>query len=253
MEPGTGRKRPWEDDDTIELQVKRRGSTVAAPPASPFRPTSPLPHEAGHYSRGNRILDQRRLPPLYTWDRNASAESTTARSVPVSAPAQAPSLLDIPRPRSQSLSNVSQQAHWQEYEQHAGMRYPSSPRMSNRIERKRDSRGTLARIAAFLPYLVSRAEPITDRPVDYNRTRELNASSLSSGAEVQRLPLGAWPVSHATRASNCCSPHCQGRECLKTRDLMHKLAAEVTLLKHKVGVVTQTKHHSSGQVSCPSQ
>lgn len=119
MESWKGRKRPWEDDSPIDLQFKRRGSTNAAPTVSAFRQPSPLPQRAGYYSRDNRILNQ--LPPLYTSSWNTSVAPTLSHSVQVSGHAQRPALLDIPRPRSQSLFNVFQHPHWQDHERYTGM------------------------------------------------------------------------------------------------------------------------------------
>jgi hypothetical protein len=123
MEPRTGRKRPWEDDSPIDMQVKRRGSNFGAPGASPSWPSSPLPHEAGHYSRDNRILNLRRLPPPRTSPRNTLAETTTFHPVQVSTSADRPLRLENPRPRSQSLFDVFRQPGGQDHEHYAGMSY----------------------------------------------------------------------------------------------------------------------------------
>jgi hypothetical protein len=116
-----GRKRLWEDDSPIDLQFKRRASTFVTPKASSFRLPSPLPQRAGYYSRDARGLNQRRLPPLYTSSCNPSAAPTTFHLAPLTAQVQPPSLLDSPRPRSQSLFDIFQHPYWQDQERNTGM------------------------------------------------------------------------------------------------------------------------------------
>lgn len=118
MDSWTARKRPWEDDSPIDLQLKRRGSSSTV---SAARRPSPLPPRAGYYSRDNQFLSQRRLPPLSTQSCSTSAESSTTRPLHHGPPAQDAALADITRPRSQSLFNVFQHPQWPESQGYSGM------------------------------------------------------------------------------------------------------------------------------------
>jgi hypothetical protein len=122
MESWKGRKRPWEEDSPVDLQLKRRGSTTAAPATFTSRDPSPLPPRTGYYSRDSRTLNQRRLPPLYSASCNTSAASTTTGPDHTALHAhQQSTLVANPRPRSQSLFNVFEHPHSQAHGRYAGM------------------------------------------------------------------------------------------------------------------------------------
>ncbi|KAH7079062.1 hypothetical protein BKA63DRAFT_257642 [Paraphoma chrysanthemicola] len=116
MESWKGRKRPWEEDNPIYLQFKRRDSTTTAPTANTSRQPSPLPPRAGYYSRDSRLLNQRRLPPLYQPPCTTTAvPATTGQDQAASQAHQSYTIAEHPRPRSQSLFNVFEHAHWQDH------------------------------------------------------------------------------------------------------------------------------------------
>ncbi|KAF2823422.1 hypothetical protein CC86DRAFT_67297 [Ophiobolus disseminans] len=119
METWKGRKRPWEDDSPIDSQQKRRGSMNTTLAVNGSRQTSPLPQQAGYYSRDSRTLNQRRLPPLHTSSWITSAEPALTHSGQGSAHAQPAALLDHPRPRSQSLFNVLQHPLWHDHQDYS--------------------------------------------------------------------------------------------------------------------------------------
>ncbi|KAF2476509.1 uncharacterized protein BDR25DRAFT_66886 [Lindgomyces ingoldianus] len=105
MDSWTGRKRPWEEDNPIDFQFKRRGSSTNTGERRP----PPLPQPAGHYSRDSQTPDHRTLPPLYTPSCSASAEQLASSSLRAPPLVQAAPELGKPRPRSQSLFDVFQQ------------------------------------------------------------------------------------------------------------------------------------------------
>jgi hypothetical protein len=109
MEPWTRKKRLWDDDDSMDLQLKRRGSTIAA--SSPRQP-SPLPLRAGDHAYSH-FLDQRRLPPLYAPPCSTSAEPIGASYSQFSPASHDTALPGSSRPRSQSLFNFFQHPRWQ--------------------------------------------------------------------------------------------------------------------------------------------
>jgi hypothetical protein len=262
MEPQPSRKRPWEDDDPTGLPYKRRESILATPTPSIPRQTSPLPHEAGYYSRDSQVLNQRRLPPLYTSSCDTSAELTTYQSAQDPVRARHSSLLYSPRPRSQSLFNVFRHPHWQEDEHYRGMdKIRSTSLLPRQLEARFASKLAcethclIKTNRSILPFLdvVFGADSLIDHPIDYHRTLESDTSHPALRTEVHRPQSGIGPAPHAAGASSCCLPTCQGQECLTVRTLTRKLAAELALLDSKVKTVTRTEHHSSDQVSYPSE
>jgi hypothetical protein len=103
MDPGHGRKRPWEDDSPVESHFRRRDPYTAAV----FDGLPPLPQLAGYYSRDSETLSRRTLPPLDTVTPSCNA---SAVSVSTTATQNLPSTVDSSfRPRSQSLFNISLQ------------------------------------------------------------------------------------------------------------------------------------------------
>ena len=134
MEPWKGMKRPWEEDSPIDGHIKRRGSTTAAH-ASASRQPSPLPQRAGYYSRDNRELNQRRLPPLHTSSWGASAETDLSASVQLPVDGRPPAPSDDPRARSQSLFNVLQYPYWQDSAGYTGKNiFPSHEYLARQNE-----------------------------------------------------------------------------------------------------------------------
>lgn len=261
MESWKGRKRPWEDDNPIDLPLKRRGSASAAPVASAARPSSPPPPRAGYYSRDSQMLNQRRLPPLYISSCNTSAESAAPRTEQSALQAQQATLLDTTRPRAQSLYNVFQHPDWQEYEGSTGMHILFRLHMVRRRMQKRHvfeslARATPAYLAAkcsyfFFSQLVLWTESITEYPVAYSRTVASSTISPPLGGQVHQPHLGTGTAPHAVGAAICCPSTCQGHKCSTARVLMRHIATELTLLHKNVRAVTQTEHHAPKEVSCP--
>jgi hypothetical protein len=262
MESWKGRKRPWEDDNPIDLPLKRRGSASAAPVASAGRPSSPPPPRAGYYSRDSQMLNQRRLPPLYISSCNTSAESATSRTVQFSLQTQQATLLDNPRPRAQSLYNVFQHPDWQDSEGPTGKHLVFRLHMVRRRMQKRHvfdslARATPAYLAArcsyfFFSQLVLWTETIIEHSVAYSRTEASTTITPPLGDQVHQPHLGTGPAPHAAGAAICCPSTCQGHECSTARVLMRHIATELTLLHKKVKAVTQTEHHAPKEVSCLS-
>jgi hypothetical protein len=120
MESQAGRKRPREGSSSVDLHVKRQGSTIASSAASSSRYASPLPHKLSSYPCDGRILGQRILPPLRTLFHSTSTGAPTPSTGQLSAHARHPSA-DSYRPRSQSLFNVFQHHHWRDRNIYTGM------------------------------------------------------------------------------------------------------------------------------------
>ncbi|KAL5119485.1 hypothetical protein ACEQ8H_002550 [Pleosporales sp. CAS-2024a] len=102
--------------------------------------------------------------------------------------------------------------------------------------------GRLSRVAA-----VSELKRLLNAPTDDTRAFESEASPLLAATPVHRPPSSTDLAPRAAAAPICCPSNCQGRECLNARALMHKLAAESTVLKERVKDVTQAEAHSSDQ------
>jgi hypothetical protein len=118
MDHWTGNKRPLNNEDPKDMQIKRRNSFFT--PSGAQQPSS-LPARADHYSYGQHFLDQRRLPPLYGPLYSRAAEPITASPSQLSHTLRKTALLDDSRPRSQSLFNVFQYPHWQASRLDTGM------------------------------------------------------------------------------------------------------------------------------------
>lgn len=143
MDSWTGWKRPWEEDDSSDLQPKRRDLSATA---SSARRTSPLPPQAAYNSRDNEILSQRRLPPFYTPSCGTSAECITSRSSQLASPPRDVTLLNVSGSRSQSRFNVFEHSRWQTQQQdHTGMKILSYHLYKQRVKRKQELDVLLAR------------------------------------------------------------------------------------------------------------
>ena len=101
MESEKGRKRPWESDISNDIQSKRRVS-----PGIATYERSPLPQHSGHHLRDSEILDHRKLPPLRIPSRSTATGLLAVDSL---EPSLGVHLNSKYRPRSQSLSDASQQ------------------------------------------------------------------------------------------------------------------------------------------------
>ncbi|KAH7563435.1 hypothetical protein BM1_00482 [Bipolaris maydis] len=77
MDSRAGDKRPWENEESISVQTKRRSSILAA---SLPQQVSPLPPQAGFFARDSPALDRRVLPPLLASSHSISACPVTIAS-----------------------------------------------------------------------------------------------------------------------------------------------------------------------------
>jgi hypothetical protein len=109
MESRTNKKRPWEDENAIDVQPKRAGPNVTA-----FinQHPSPLPPRAGHYTHGDYVSDQKRLPLRPTSSESMLAELVISNCAEPPPSLQAVAPLDTLKPRAQSLFDVFQHRPW---------------------------------------------------------------------------------------------------------------------------------------------
>ncbi|OCK92387.1 uncharacterized protein K441DRAFT_688340 [Cenococcum geophilum 1.58] len=104
MEPGSGRKRPWEEENTTHVPPARPASTSA--PRESLIP--PLPQRADWYARDSQDQGHRRLPPLYTPSCAASAEHGVGASSSSQASSQffgPVGFFDVFQPKRQRLQD----------------------------------------------------------------------------------------------------------------------------------------------------
>jgi hypothetical protein len=251
MDHWTGNKRPLNNEDPKDLQIKRRNSTFT--PSGAHQPSS-LQARADNCSYGQHFLDQRRLPPLYGPLYSRAAEPIIASPSQFSPTSRKTALLDDSRPRSQSLFNVIQYPHWQVSRLDTGMDIHFSIVLGVHKAGSRSISAQCSRLLEdhnsneLLPWVVFIAELITEHPMTERRTRGSDASSLHSGADMHPHP--GTDVAPTTAAVICRPSSCQGKAYLNAHYLMQRLVADIFIIDTKVKALTRTEFRSTCEVSC---